>query len=34
MENVDKGFGELLRRIEEKREQLKGDFKAQYDLER
>lgn len=30
LRNIDKGFGDLIRKLEEKREELKGEFANKY----
>lgn len=32
-ENIERGFGEVILRLEAKRDQLKGDFEQKYDEE-
>jgi ABC-type phosphate transport system auxiliary subunit len=33
LRNIDKGFGELIRRLEEKRDELKAEFAGKYKSE-
>ncbi len=33
MKNIDKGFGELIKRLEEKRDELKNEFSNKYLIE-